>query len=109
MTNEQNKREAVTMLIESYFKKKKIVFYDRFFNAEYQYCLVDNIEKECVSQLRNFNQKRVITNGKDGTPKCEIFYSGKHGGKNDDFVMALLIGIYNHRVFFKSEKYRYYR
>jgi len=109
MTNHKTKKESVTMLIESYFKKKKIVFYHNFFNAEHEYSAVDDIKSECISQLRNFSQKRVINKEKDGTLQAEIYYSGKHGGtRNDDFVMALLIVIYNHKIFFTNPYYKKY-
>lgn len=98
----------VKMLIEDYMKKKKIVFYHKFQSAEIEYAAVDDIKSEYISQLRNFNQKRVMCKQKDGTVDCEIYYSGKHGGRNDDCVLALLIGIFNHKKFFHNRKYQMY-
>lgn len=98
----------VIMLTEDYLKKKRIVFYDQFFTTEQEYSAIDDVKGECINQLRKFNQKRVMNKNKDGTVSCEIFYSGKYGGGNDDFVLSLLIGIYNHKKFWNNSKYRMY-
>lgn len=108
LTTRTNKPEMVECLIEDYFKKRRIVFHRDFIVAEPEYSTVNDVQGEFVRQLRNFCCKRKECRARDGSTYFEKFYLGKIGGGNDDFVLALLIGVYMHRQFFSNRKYSLY-
>ena len=108
LTTRRNKPEMVTVLIEDFMKKQKLVFYRDFIVAEWESSVVDDVKKEFVQQLRTFLRKKKAMKQRDGTVLFETFYSGKHNGGTDDFVLTLMIGVYMHFKFFKNQKYQQY-
>lgn len=108
ITTRRSKPQMVTLLIEDYMKKQRLVFYHDFIVAEWEYAVVDNIKNEFIKQMRGFLKKKKAMRQRDGTILYETFYSGKHNGQNDDFVLTLMIGIFMRERFFKNEKYRPY-
>lgn len=108
ITTRKNKPEMVAVLLEHYFKKARIVFSREFISAEAEYSSIDNIHGEFITQLRAFSKKKKQVKARDGTFEFEIYYSGKISGGNDDFVLCLLIGVYNHGKFFSQRKYQMY-
>ena len=86
ITTRTNKVEMVTILIEEYFKKRRIVFYQDFIVAEQEYSVIDDVKGEFVKQLRGFCQKRKQTTARDGSVYFETFYLGKIGGMNQFFL-----------------------
>lgn len=108
ITSRKNKPEMVTMLVEDYMKKQKLVFYQNFVVAEWESAVVEDVKREFVSQMRSFLRKKKAMKQRDGTILFETFYSGKHNGGTDDFVLTLMIGVYMHHRFFTNEKYRMY-
>ena len=108
ITTRSNKPEMVTCLIEDYFKKRRIVFYRDFIVAESDYSVLEDIQGEYVKQLRGFCRKRKECRARDGSTYFETFYLGKIQGGNDDYVLALLIGVFMRRRFFSNPKYRMY-
>lgn len=89
-------------------KKQRLVFYRNFIVAEWEYAVVEDVRGEFVKQLRSFLRKKKAMRQRDGTVLFETFYSGKHNGQTDDFVLTLMIGVYMHKVFFHSQKYSMY-
>ena len=108
LTTRQNKPVMVTMLIEDYMKKQKLVFYRHFIVAEWEYAVVEDVRAEFVNQMRSFLCKKKAMRQRDGTVLFEKFYSGKHNGQTDDFVLTLMIGVYMHKLFFLNQKYSMY-
>lgn len=108
ITTRRNKPEMVTVLIEDYMKKQKLVFYRNFVVAEQESSVVEDVKAEFVKQLRGFLRKKKAQKNRDGSTYFETFYTGKNNGNTDDFVLTLMIGVYMHHRFFTSEKYRQY-
>ena len=108
LTTRRTKPEMVILLIEDYMKKQKLVFFRDFVVAEWESSVVDDVKAEFVKQMRNFLRKKKATNQRDGSVIFETFYTGKHNGGTDDFVLTLMIGVYMHQRFFTNEKYRMY-
>jgi hypothetical protein len=88
--------------------KKKLVFYRHFLVAESKYGYISDVKGEFVKQLRNFCQKKKERREPDGTTIFEILYTGKNGANNDDFPLALGMGVSMHKRFFSSDAYRVY-
>ncbi len=108
ITTRRNKPEMVTILIEDYMKKQKLVFFRDFVVAEWESSVVDDVKAEFVKQFRSFLRKKKATKQRDGSTIFETFYTGKHNGGTDDFVLTLMIGVYMHIIFFTHDKYRMY-
>lgn len=108
ITTRRNKPEIFRLLIDEYFVQKKIVFYKHFVVAESKFSYVSNVKQEFIKQLRNFCEKKVERTAPDGTTYFELMYTGKNSNNNDDFVLALGIGVFMHKRFFESDAYRVY-
>lgn len=108
ITTRRNKPEMVTLLIEDYMKKQRLVFFRDFVVAEPESSVVDDVKGEFVKQMRSFLRRKKAVKQRDGSVLFETFYTGKHNGGTDDFVLTLMIGVFMQRRFFTSEKYRMY-
>jgi hypothetical protein len=106
MTTRRNKPEMINLLKDKYLKANNIGFYHNFVTANRERAIVDDIQEEIVKELRLFNKRLVIQKARDGSVHNDIYYTGKLTGGNDDFVMALAMGVYWKEVFFHNEKYR---
>jgi hypothetical protein len=76
ITTRENKPEMVELLIEEYFKKRRVVFHRHFIVENYEWASVDDVQAEFVKQLRNFQRKRKQCTARDGTGYLETFYTG---------------------------------
>lgn len=109
VTTVKKKREMVFIMINYYMKISKISFSENFLVSLLENTNLDNVQVEFIQQLRKFSQQRITTrNHRENVDEVHVVYNGKMCGANDDFVMALLIAVYHHRVFFKEEKYSAY-
>jgi hypothetical protein len=110
ITTHNKKLEMVDILINTYLQQNRICFHQPFIVSQEDIAGVESVQLEVVSQLRGFKKRRKHKFDADDQVVCQIIYTGKEpAGKNDDFVMALLIAVYNYREFMRLEKYRPYR
>lgn len=112
ITTERNKREAVEMLRELYLKPGQLGFHAKFVCVHFDVGVGVEVKEMLVAHLRNYKFKRIAYKDHGGATRYEIYYSGKWtGDKNDDFVSAILIAVYNKREFWldKEHKYRQYQ
>ena len=108
ITTHTNKAESVNILIQNYLKPNKIVFYHDFLveaseSAEATSGI--NVKREFERQLREFQRIKKYKDGRDGSKYVDFSYHGKVSGRNDDFVMTLLIAVRMFKVFSEKEKY----
>lgn len=96
----------IHLLRDKYLKANNIGFYHDFVTANRERAIVDDMQEEMLKELRLFNKRLVIQNNRDGSVHNDIFYTGKLTGGNDDFVMALAMGVYWKEIFFTNDKYR---
>jgi hypothetical protein len=107
MTTGKNKPIMAKLLID-YMKNGHIVFCKDFVVCELELCPFADTQKEVVSHLRNFCLRRKPIKARDGTIIYERHFSGKFNGHDDDFVLAIMIALFNHGVFFSDKRYRAY-
>lgn len=106
VTTARKKKDMVYMLINRYMRSEAISFSTDFDWVSKEDNTIESVYDEFVSQLRKFSQKRITTrNHHENVDVVHIAYSGKMCGANDDFVMALMIAVYHHWVFFNDERY----
>jgi hypothetical protein len=104
MTTKQNKTLMINQL-KRYLELGHVVFHEPFISADDTTGNVRDIKKEFIKHMENFSKISVHRVQPDGSPDVKIFYSGKAAGGNDDFVMALAIGLYNRIAFLEKGKY----
>ena len=103
MTTERNKREAVDILRDQYLRPEQICFNDPFIWVYPDVRIVPDVKLEIMDHLRNFKKKLLPRKERTTAEISEVTYTGKlSGNKNDDFVSALLIAVYNKREFWKE-------
>ena len=109
VTTHRKKLEMVHILSHDYLKRGLIGFAHGFVVAERESCRVPDVQLEIVKHTRNFRKQRIYTTDAEGAPQCEVIFTGKKtGDKNDDFIMALLLAVYNRQIFFESDAYSHY-
>lgn len=106
MTTKKNKNLMVYYFIDRYLKPGLIGFSQPFIVSNYECSRIDDMKAEILTELKTFKKKKKAVNNRDGTTEFEIFFTGKEGSANDDYVMALLLGTYWKERFFKDPKYR---
>ncbi len=108
VTTKHNKPIMVNLL-KRYLELGHIVFAQPFVTADESTGNTRDIRKEFINQMYNFAKITVTRIEQDGSPAVKIFHSGKASGGNDDFVMALAIGIYMRGIFLDKDKYQHIR
>jgi len=111
ITSERNKRESAEMLRDLYLKPGLACFHKHFVTVHLEVAIDQDVKSVLVGQMRNYKMKRLAYKDHGGALRYEPYYSGKWtGDKNDDFVSAMLIAVYNKREFWRNtEKYRVYQ
>jgi hypothetical protein len=112
ITSERNKRESAELLRDQYLKPGQACFHARFVTVHLEVAIEQDVKSLLVAQLRNYKMKRIAYKDHGGAQRYEIYFSGKWtGDKNDDFVSAMLIAVYNKREFWLDPdgKYRAYQ
>lgn len=94
-------------ILKKYLEAGHVVFNNPFITADESTGNVRDVKKEFINQMYNFSRITVTRMDADGSPITKIFHSGKAGGGNDDFVMALAIGLHNRTIFLNNDKYRH--
>ena len=92
ITTRRNKVDMITILIEDYMKKNRIVFNRNFIVTHEEYLQIGDVKSEIVKQFRNFCQKLKETKARDGTTFHEKFYTGMDG------IVALFNSLYKGRL-----------
>lgn len=109
ITTRKKKLEMIHILIEEYMKEERIYFNSSFIISQPDYSCIDDVYAEVVKELRTYCKKKKARRDPDGSHIFEITYTGKPPcGSNDDFVLTLLMLVYQHKKFFedrKNEKY----
>jgi hypothetical protein len=106
ITTHRKKLEMVDIFIKVYLQKNKICFHKPFIVTQ-EVAGIEDVQLEVIKQLRGFKKRRKYKFDSDDQNVCQIIYTGKEpAGKNDDFVMALLIAVYHHKVFFTDPRYQ---
>ena len=102
-TTRETKPLMVEMLIKK-LKKNNIVFYFDLIQAQVDLCNLKHIKIEIADQMKSFSKIKIMSNDPDiGT---KIIYHGKSQGGNDDFVMGIMINIYNASRFFIEDQFK---
>ena len=107
MTTKYNKPIMINTL-KRYLELGHIVFSEPFVSADETTGNTKDIRKEFINQMYNFAKITVTRIDQDGSPAVKIYHSGKAAGGNDDFVMALAIGIHMYGAFKDKQKYRHF-
>jgi hypothetical protein len=103
ITTRKKKLEMIHILIEEYMKEDNIRFNANFIVSQDEYSCVDDVYSEVVKELRTFCKKKKLRRDPDGSNIFEIVYTGKPPhGSNDDFVLTLLMLVYQHKRFFDN-------
>ena len=102
-TTARSKVQMFYLFRNQYMKKGMVKFSEDFLvaNREFASLPPDKVKDEFVAEMRKFAQKRITRrNNRDGGyDEIEFAYSGKVAGVNDDFVMALMIGVLSYQQF----------
>jgi hypothetical protein len=101
-TTAQNK-PVMIRLLRQMLEQRRVVFHSDFVVANE--LPGRSIQKEFISQMRNFAEILKIREGPDGAPVTRTWYTGKAAGGNDDFVITLALVIYMYQVFEAKDKY----
>lgn len=107
ITTRKHKIAMINLLKEKYLKRGNIGFFHAFVTANHERSKFDDIKKEVIEELRRFNRKLIPKTDDEGELYYEIIYNGKGGG-NDDYVLALAIGVYWKEIFFTDKRYQLY-
>jgi hypothetical protein len=109
MTTHRKKNTMVTLLQNEYLKPGRLSFHRSFVNVKFEELPFDDIKIEIMKELRGFRQKRCYKLDAEGQSICQLIFTGKAPiGQNDDFVMVLLMGCYNEKLFFEDARYSMY-
>lgn len=108
VTTKQNKPIMIDILKRS-LELGHVVFADPFITADESTGNTRDIRKEFINQMYNFARITVTRINPDGSPYVRIYHSGKAAGGNDDFVIALALGLYMRGIFLEKEKYEHLR
>ena len=104
----KKKLEMVSLLINSYLRTRRICFHTPFVVARDDLSEL-NPRKEIVDQMRGFCEKRKIKFDPDGGVITVISYTGKEPvGKNDDFVICVMMAVFQHKLFWADRRYQKY-
>jgi hypothetical protein len=110
ITTHRNKEEMVTYFKEKYLATGKIFVRPDFIVASSEGPDVTDgvadVKHEFERQMRDFSRIKRYYRAPDQSTYVRFFHHGKIDGKNDDFVMALLMAPYMYRIFCASDKYR---
>lgn len=109
ITTHHNKLKMVELMKQALAKENGIVMYPNFIVAAsegVQATTGINVRREFELQLREFSCIKQYNTDAAGATYAKFFYHGKLGGRNDDFVMSTLIGLFMHKLFEESEKYQ---
>ena len=100
ITTHKKKLEMVHMIKENYMKNGRICFNNPFIVTRDDELPFDDLKTEIMKQMRGFRKKRWYKTDTEGNSICQLIYTGKEPiGHNDDFVMTLLIAVYNEKIF----------
>lgn len=102
-TTRETKPLMVDMLIKK-LKKNTIVFYYDLIQAQYDLCNLKHIKNEIADQMKSFSKIKIVS--QDPEIGTKIIYHGKSQGGNDDFVMGIMINIYNASRFFIEDIFK---
>jgi hypothetical protein len=89
-TDKKNRPDMITAMKEI-IENKTIIFYQDFIVSNY-ISNVANIKEEIKDQFKTFSRETIPKNDPEGKDKYR--FHGKLKGKNDDFVLAILINIH---------------
>jgi hypothetical protein len=105
-TTRKNKNMMVDVLRDVYIRPLACSFHMPFIVAgEIGICHKHDIRAEFVSEMRQFAEIKVPVQQRDGSVEFERQFSGKAVRADDDFVMALCIGVYMHDRFTQDPRY----
>lgn len=102
-TTRETKPLMVEMLIKN-LKQNNIVFYYELIQAQYDLCNLKHIKNEIADQMKSFSKIKIMS--QDPEIGTKIIYHGKAQGGNDDFVMGMMINIFNASRFFTEEQFK---
>lgn len=101
-TNER--KEAMCLQLREALAVGKISFVDDFFSNT---ASVKLMKQNCEDEMRNFCI--LVEASKTPFGKCKKTYSGKVGGRNDDLMIALQLGLSGAKVFYSETRYSAFR
>lgn len=108
VTTKQNKPIMINIL-KRHLELGHVVFSDPFITADESTGNTRDIRKEFINEMYNFARITVTRVEQDGSPSVKIFHSGKAAGGNDDFVIALALGLFMRAIFLEDDKYEHLR
>ena len=101
-TNER--KEAMCLQLREALTVGKISFVDGFFSNT---ASVKIMRQNCEDEMRNFCI--LVEASKTPFGKVKKTYSGKVGGRNDDLMIALQLGLSGAKVFYTETRYAAFR
>ncbi len=108
LTSERNKRESAEMLRDLYLKPGLCRLHRPFISTNSAVAVQQDIESLVLGHLANYKLRRILRRDHAGAEVNEIYFTGKlTGDRNDDFVSALLIAVWNKREFFRDPDGKY--
>lgn len=101
----RNTKPMMVDLLMQHLDSRNIIFYYELLQAQLEFCnLKRDIKIEIEEQLRNFSKHKK--HSRDPEIGTRITFHGKSHGGNDDFVMGIMINLYNALLFFTKEQYK---